>query len=119
MRSSAPGAAPVGHIVFHKTYSSRRGFFEVLHEQAYLLAKGRPPTPAAPLADVRPWEFSGNCVHSTEKAVGILTPLIASFSQPHDLVLDPFSPLVGASNHVYERAPGAVLCKRWAYNAGI
>ncbi len=85
------GFVPVGHIVFHKTYSSRRGFLEARHEQAYLLAKGRPPTPAAPISDVRPWEYSGNRAHPTEKAVSILIPLIESFSQPDQLVLDPFS----------------------------
>lgn len=85
------GFAPVGHIVFHKSYASRRGFLEARHEQAYLLAKGRPARPATPISDVRPWEYSGNRVHPTEKAVSILTPLIESFSRPDDLVLDPFS----------------------------
>jgi len=61
------------------------------HEQAYLLAKGNPPRPTMPLDDVRPWIYTGNRLHPTEKAVGILTPLIESFSQPGDLVLDPFA----------------------------
>ena len=56
-----------------------------------MLAKGRPPKPDRPLADVREWEYSGNRVHPTEKAVGILTPLIRSFSRPGELVLDPFA----------------------------
>jgi site-specific DNA-methyltransferase (adenine-specific) len=40
---------------------------------------------------VQPWEYSGNRLHPTEKAVSILTPLIESFSQPGDFVLDPFA----------------------------
>jgi DNA modification methylase len=41
----AAGFTPVGHIVFRKTYSSRKRFLGYQHEQAFLLAKGRPPLP--------------------------------------------------------------------------
>lgn len=85
------GFTAVGHIVWHKSYSSRRGFLNACHEQAYVLVKGRPAKPAHPLDDVRPWEYSGNVTHPTEKAVSVLLPLIRSFSRPGDLVLDPFS----------------------------
>ena len=85
------GFAAVGHIVWHKDYASRRGFLNARHEQAYVLVKGRPGKPAQPLDDVQPWEYSGNVVHPTEKAVSVLRPLIRSFSRPGDLVLDPFS----------------------------
>jgi DNA modification methylase len=85
------GFASVGHIVWHKGYSSRRGFLNARHEQAYVLVKGRPAKPAQPLDDVRPWEYTGNIAHPTEKAVSVLQPLIRSFSLPGDLVLDPFS----------------------------
>ena len=85
------GFTAVGHIVWHKDYSSRRGFLNARHEQAYVLVKGRPAKPAQPLDDVRPWEYSGNVAHPTEKAVSVLQPLIRSFSRPGDLVLDPFS----------------------------
>lgn len=85
------GLYPVGHIVWHKQYASRRGFLSARHEQAYLLAKGRPPMPATPLDDVRPWEYSGNAAHPTEKAVGILKPLIQSFCRSGGVVLDPFA----------------------------
>src|SRR5262249_23320431 len=61
------------------------------HEQAYLLAKGRPPLPAQPLPDVLPWKYTGNKWHPTEKAVSILRPLVQCFSQRGDLVLDPFA----------------------------
>jgi len=85
------GFMPVGHIVWQKNYASSRSFLQARHEQAYLLAKGRPPKPVTPLSDVRPWEYSGNRIHPTEKSVSILRPLIESFSRPGDLVLDPFA----------------------------
>ena len=60
------------------------------HEQAYLLAKGHPPRPARPLPDVQPWVYTGNPLHPTQKAVAVIRPLVAAFSQPGDAVLDPF-----------------------------
>jgi site-specific DNA-methyltransferase (adenine-specific) len=87
----AAGLRIVGHIVFHKNYASRSGVLNYRHEQAYVLAKGRPEKPAQPLDDVLAWEYSGNKLHPTEKAVGTLKPLIESFSKPGDLVLDPFA----------------------------
>jgi len=85
------GFSAVGHIVWHKGYASRRGFLNARHEQAYVLAKGRPAKPTHPLDDVQPWEYSGNKGHPTEKAVSVLMPLIQSFSRRGDLVLDPFA----------------------------
>jgi adenine-specific DNA-methyltransferase len=70
----AAGFRPVGHIVWQKDYASKAGFLEYRHEQAYLLAKGNPVRPGKALADVQPWEYSGNRSHPTEKAVSILTP---------------------------------------------
>jgi site-specific DNA-methyltransferase (adenine-specific) len=43
------GFQPVGHIVFCKSYSSKSRFLRYQHEQAFLLAKGRPPLPKQPL----------------------------------------------------------------------
>ena len=85
------GFRPVGHIVWQKEYASRTGFLQYRHEQAYLLAKGHPVRPRKPLADVQPWEYSGNRAHPTEKAVSILAPVIRSFSKRGDVVLDPFA----------------------------
>ena len=85
------GFTPVGHIVWRKNYASSTGFLRACHEQAYVLAKGRPAKPSRPLDDVQPWEYTGNKVHPTEKAVSILTPLIETFSRPGNVVLDPFA----------------------------
>jgi site-specific DNA-methyltransferase (adenine-specific) len=85
------GFRPVGHLVFRKTYSSKSRFFSYQHEQAYLLAKGNPPLPSQPLADVIDMPYSGNKLHPTQKPVAALAPLIRSFSLPGELVLDPFA----------------------------
>jgi DNA modification methylase len=87
----AAGFQPVGHLVFRKTYSSKSRFLSYQHEQAYLLAKGRPPLPKQPLADVMDMPYSGNKLHPTQKPVASLVPLIRSFSLPGELVLDPFA----------------------------
>lgn len=79
-----------GHIVFRKRYTSKTSFLQYRHEQAYLLAKGWPQKPAAPPPDVLDWTYTGNRLHPTQKPVGILRPLIESFSSPGDTVLDPF-----------------------------
>ena len=84
------GFRSIGHIVWPKPYASKVRHTEYRHESAYLLAKGWPKTPANPLADVQPWEYSGNRSHPTEKALGVITPLIEAYSRPGDLVLDPF-----------------------------
>jgi site-specific DNA-methyltransferase (adenine-specific) len=87
----AAGFTPVDHIVWRKEYASSRRFVRRTHEQAYVLAKGRPSRPVQPFDDVQPWAYSGNRVHPTEKDVRILKPLIQTFTKPGALVLDPFS----------------------------
>lgn len=61
------GFQPVGHLVFQKTYASKSRFLKYQHEQGYLLAKGRPPLPRQPLADVIDMPYSGNKLHPTQK----------------------------------------------------
>jgi site-specific DNA-methyltransferase (adenine-specific) len=85
------GFHPVGHIVFRKSYSSQTRFLGYQHEQAYLLAKGRPPLPSRPIADVIDMPYSGNKLHPTQKPVPALVPLIRSFSLPGEVVVDPFA----------------------------
>ena len=85
------GFQPIGHIVFRKTYSSKSRFLSYHHEQAFLLAKGRPPLPKQPLADVMDMPYSGNKLHPTQKPVEALAPLVRSFTLQGELVLDPFA----------------------------
>ncbi len=85
------GFKPVGHIVFQKTYSSKSRYLRYQHEQAYLLAKGRPPLPKQPLPDVMEMPYSGNKLHPTQKPIPALAQLVRSFSLPGELVLDPFA----------------------------
>jgi adenine-specific DNA-methyltransferase len=85
------GFTPVDHIVWRKEYASSTRFVNRVHEQAYVLAKGRPAIPAKPLDDVQPWAYSGNRSHPTEKDVRILKPLIDAFTKPGQVVLDPFA----------------------------
>lgn len=85
------GLRPVGHFVFIKEYASNTGHTRYYHENAYLLAKGQPQKPRYPLRDVLRWRYTGNILHPTQKPLSILSPLIRAFSQPDDIVLDPFA----------------------------
>lgn len=80
-----------GHFVFTQSYASKTGLVKYQHESAYLLAEGRPPAPAEPIADVMPFQYSGNRHHPAEKPVAVLRTLIEAFSRPGDTVLDPFA----------------------------
>lgn len=84
------GFRVVGHLVFRKQYCSQTRFLGYQHEQAYLLAKGQPKVPAQPISDVLDMRYSGNHMHPTQKPVSALLPLIKSFTNKGDLVLDPF-----------------------------
>ena len=46
--------------------------------------------PATPIPDVIDFSYTGNRLHPTQKPVEALAPLVRAFSQPGDLVLDPF-----------------------------
>jgi site-specific DNA-methyltransferase (adenine-specific) len=87
----AAGFRIVGHLVFAKRYASKVGLVKYQHESAYLLAKGRPAAPSAPIADVLHWEYTGNRHHPTQKPLNCLRTLISAFSKPGDIVLDPFA----------------------------
>lgn len=82
----------VGHLSFPKPYVSGKRYLAYQHESAYLLVKGRPATPSWALADVIAWrDFPVNELHPTEKPLSILAPLIEAFSQPGQIVADPFA----------------------------
>ena len=79
-------------MAFPKPYTSGKGFLAYQHEAAYLLAKGEPRQPSWAMADVIAWkDYPKNELHPTEKPLSVLTPLIEAFSQPGQLVLDPFA----------------------------
>jgi adenine-specific DNA-methyltransferase len=85
------GLRPVGHLVWPKRYASARRFLGYCHEQAYLLAKRNPPLPTATIPDVLEWRYTGNRLHPTQKPVPSLKPVIEAFTEPDDIVLDPFA----------------------------
>jgi site-specific DNA-methyltransferase (adenine-specific) len=80
----------VGHLTFVKRYASTERFLRYQHENAYLLAKGNPQKPTRTIPDVLEWKYTGNKLHPTQKPVSVLTPLVECFSNPGDVVLDPF-----------------------------
>lgn len=84
------GFCIVGHVVFKKRYASSTRFLQGRHEQAYLLAKGNPGLPSAPISDVLDWEYTGNRLHPTQKPINVLQPLIEAFCPLGGIVLDPF-----------------------------
>ncbi|MCQ0990540.1 DNA methyltransferase [Jiella marina] len=86
----AAGLQVVGHLVFPKRYVSSTRYVANSHEQAVLLAKGRPPLPRVPARDICRWHYTGNRRHPTEKSPQILAPYIEAFSPEGGLVLDPF-----------------------------
>lgn len=85
------GFRVVGHLAFPKRYSSASKFLKYQHECACLLAKGRPEQPKDTIGDVIRWSYTGNKLHPTQKPLSILAPLVATFSAPNGLVLDPFA----------------------------
>lgn len=85
------GFNTVGHIVWAKRYASSTTFTRNKTEAAFILTKGNPKRPSNPISNVQMWQYTGNKLHPTEKAVSIIKPLVKCFSKPGDLVLDPFS----------------------------
>jgi adenine-specific DNA-methyltransferase len=85
------GFRPRAHFVWPKRYASGQKVVAYCHEQAFLLSKGDPPKPLLVLRDVLEWRYSGNVHHPTQKPLIALQPLIDAFSNPGDIVFDPFA----------------------------
>lgn len=85
------GLRIVSQIVWKKSYASRTGYTAYQHEMAYVLAKGNPRKPSYPISSVQDWIYSGNKNHPTEKSVENISSLVRCFSNPDDLICDPFS----------------------------
>jgi len=85
------GFRVAGHLVFPKRYASAVRVVRYQHECAYLLAKGKPRSPAPIIGDVIAWSYTGNRLHPTQKPVPVLRRLIEAFAPACGLVLDPFA----------------------------
>jgi site-specific DNA-methyltransferase (adenine-specific) len=85
------GFRPVSHLTWVKRHCSREGYTRAYHEAGFLLAKGKPQRPEHPPSDVLPWEYTGNELHTNQKPVIGITPLIEAYSKPGDIVIDPFA----------------------------
>jgi adenine-specific DNA-methyltransferase len=85
------GFRPVSHLTWVKSHCSREGYSRSFHEVGFLLAKGRPQRPLCPPSDVLPWEYTSNELHTNQKPVLALTPLIEAYSKPGEIILDPFA----------------------------
>lgn len=85
------GLRPVGHFACIKSYASTRGFTAMSHENAYLLAKGKPSKPASAPCDVMSMPYSGNKLHPTQKPTELLGRFIRAYSKRGETVLDPFA----------------------------
>jgi DNA modification methylase len=83
----------------------RLGYFtRAQHEQAYVLAKGRPRRPESALSDVIISDHLAlaNLLHPSQKPLGAISRLISAFTVEGTTVLDPFcgsgTTLVAARN---------------------
>jgi len=85
------GFRVVGNFVWAKSYASSTGYTQRRHECAALLAKGNPPRPSYALPDVLTGRYTGNRLHPTQKPVELLAKFIRTYSQPGEIVLDPFA----------------------------
>ena len=85
------GLRPVGHFTCIKSYASSKGFTAGSHENAYLLAKGKPSLVKAAPREVLDMPYTGNTLHPTQKPVKLLRTFIRAYSQRGDTVLDPFA----------------------------
>ncbi len=84
------GFRPISVFVLVKRRIGLGYFTRAQHEQAYLLAKGRPPKPDTAPSDVLEWNSSGVPFHPNQKPLGAVAQLLAAFSNDSSVVLDPF-----------------------------
>lgn len=86
---TSAGFRMVSHLVCVKNIMGLGHVMRSRHEQAYVLAKGR-PRPTAVIPDVVPFVRDRHYAHPTQKPVGTIAPLVETFCPPNGLVLDPF-----------------------------
>jgi site-specific DNA-methyltransferase (adenine-specific) len=110
------GFRPVSVLVLIKGRWGLGYFTRAQHEQAYLLAKGRPQKPQAAISDVLVWDDISHQVHPNQKPLGAISRLISIYSAERTSILDPFcgsgTTLVAARN-LGRRAVGIELEERY------
>lgn len=110
------GFRPVSVFVLVKRRMGLGYFTRAQHEQAYLLAKGRPNKPSMAPSDVLDWAMPRVALHPNQKPVGAISKLLSSFSPESSSVLDPFcgsgSTLV-AARQCGRRAVGIEIDERF------
>jgi site-specific DNA-methyltransferase (adenine-specific) len=84
------GFRPVSHLALVKNVWGLGRFTRGQHETAFLLAKGRPPLPAAGIADVFEWTREPDAVHPNQKPLAVMKRLLSAFAPEGARVLDPF-----------------------------
>src|SRR5262249_46461972 len=82
------GFRPVSVLVLIKGRWGLGYFTRAQHEQAYVLAKGRPLKPQAAISDVLVWEDISQRLHPNQKPLGAISRLISTFSVEHSFILD-------------------------------
>jgi site-specific DNA-methyltransferase (adenine-specific) len=80
----------LSHLVFVKKLWGLGRFTRGQHEVAYLLGKGQPPLPARGISDVIDWEREPDAAHPNQKPVASLVPLVLTYAEKGQTVLDPF-----------------------------
>jgi DNA modification methylase len=119
---ASSGFRPVSVLVLIKERWGLGYFTRAQHEQAYLLAKGRPRKPEAAISDVLGWDDIGPQFHPNQKPLGALSRLVSSFAVEEATILDPFSgsgtTLVAARN-LGRRAVGIEIEERYCELAAL
>jgi len=84
------GLRPVSVFVLIKGRIGLGYYTRAQHEQAYLLAKGKPERPAPAISDVLDWANTPTVFHPNQKPLPAITKLVATFSNDNSFLLDPF-----------------------------
>lgn len=110
------GFRPVSILVLLKGRWGLGYYTRAQHEQAYVLAKGRPRKPDPAISDVLIWEHISSQVHPNQKPLCAISRLVSTFTLPTQTILDPFcgsgTTLVAARN-LGRRAVGIEIDERY------
>jgi len=85
------GFRPVSVFVLVKDRFGLGYYTRAQHEQAYLLAKGKPKKPDLAISDVLGWDVATPLLHPNQKPLPAISRLLGTFSDANTFVLDPFS----------------------------